>query len=93
MSAPPEKRSRNPTAPPLPFAADFFNARIALKVDVRDGYVRPEPEDRDDEDREQDLVPKVRDPEHVPQAGDTIHTATTFWLAAVPQSLYYDKHC
>ncbi len=39
-----------------------------LEVDVRDGDVRTHPEQEDDEDREQDLVPKVSDPEHVLEA-------------------------
>ena len=38
------------------------------EVDVRNRDVRAEPEDPDDEDREEDLVPQVGDPEHVPQA-------------------------
>ena len=29
VSAPPENKSRKPTAPPLPFAAECFKARIA----------------------------------------------------------------
>ena len=31
VSAPPENRSRKPTAPPVPFDAAFFSARIAWK--------------------------------------------------------------
>ena len=65
VSAPPEKRSKNATTPP---ASDSFSSLIALEVDVRNRDVRAEPEDPDDEDREEDLVPQVGDPEHVPQA-------------------------
>ena len=40
-----------------------------VEVDVRHGQVRAEPVDRDDEEREEDLVAEVGHPEHVPQAG------------------------
>ena len=65
--APPEKRSRKPTTPLL------FGLVLQLldrvEVDVRNRQVRADPVDRDDEDREEDLVAEVGHPEHVPQAG------------------------
>ena len=66
--APPEKRSRKPTTPPV-LSALCCSCLIALEVDVRNRQVGTEPVDRDDADREEDLVAEVGHPEHVPQAG------------------------
>jgi hypothetical protein len=43
--------------------------RDLVEVDAGGGDVRAQPVDGDDRQREQDLVPQVGDPEHVPQAG------------------------
>ena len=72
VSAPPEKRSRNPIAP---VAVPFFSSRIELKSTYGTGTYDPIAKDRDDEDREEDLVPKVSDPEHVVQAREPRHGA------------------
>ena len=58
---------------PAPVRGRVLQREDGVEVDVRDGQERAEPEDRDDEDREQDLVPQVRDPEHVPQAREPSH--------------------
>ena len=74
VSAPPEKRSRKPTTRS---AVRVLQLLDRAEVDIRHGDVGPEPKDRDDEDREENLVPQVGDPEHVPQAGEPLHRGTT----------------
>ncbi len=58
--APPAKRSRKPTTPP--FVRVVLEVLDRREVDVGHGQVRAEPVDRDDDDREEDLVPQVGRP-------------------------------
>jgi hypothetical protein len=53
----------------------LLQLRDLVEVDVRDGHVRTDAEDEDDEDREEDLLPEVGDPEHVAQAREPGHGA------------------
>ena len=70
VSAPPANVSSRPSVPPDVLRRLLQHLDL-LEVDVRNGDVRPEPENEDDEDREEDLVPQVGDPEHVPQARES----------------------
>ena len=65
VSAPPENRFRKPSTPP---SRRLLLERLdGLEVDAGHRHVGAEPVQRDDEEREEDLVPEVRDPEHVLQ--------------------------
>ena len=66
--APPEKRSRNPTTPL--FFGRFCSLLDRREVDERDREVGADPVHRHDQEREEDLVPEVGYPEHVPEPGE-----------------------
>ena len=85
VSAPPEKSCRKPSTPPS--SACVRRVADGVEVDARHGDERAEPVDRDHQQREQHLVPEVRDAEDVEErspSGSRVPGRISGWCGRCP---------